>query len=136
LPFIYVHDIIAIDLKRRGDCGKDCLNCGLFRTHCPGCITRICLIAKCKPRISYNGITHPSEFYGLREHCNSLNAISDDITQKGYYKISTSRLIVKNSIRSEGCRCAAYRGRVAHQLKDDVRSLALHNLLQTVGRFG
>jgi len=53
-----------------------------------------------------------------------------------YYKGSTSFLVTDNSIGSEGCRCAACRGRTAHQLKDDIRSLALHNLLQTVGRFG
>ena len=53
-----------------------------------------------------------------------------------YYKGSTACLITDVSIRSEGCRCAACRGRMAPQLKDDIRSLALHNLLQTMGRFG
>ena len=53
-----------------------------------------------------------------------------------YYKGSTSFLVTDASIGSEGCRCAACRGRTAPQLKDDIRSLALHNLLQTVGRFG
>jgi hypothetical protein len=53
-----------------------------------------------------------------------------------YYKGGTSFLVTDNRIGSEGCRCAACRGRTADQLKDDIRSLALHNLLQTVGRFG
>jgi len=53
-----------------------------------------------------------------------------------YYKGSTSFLVTDNSIGSKGCRCAACRGRMAPQLNDDVRSLALHNLLQTMGRFG
>jgi len=53
-----------------------------------------------------------------------------------YYKGSTSSLVTDNSIGSEECHCAACRGRIAPQLKDDIRSLALHNLLQTVGRFG
>jgi len=53
-----------------------------------------------------------------------------------YYKGNTSFLIADASIRSERCRCAACKGRMALQLKDDIRSLALHNLLQTVGRFG
>jgi len=53
-----------------------------------------------------------------------------------YYKGNTSFLITDASIVSEECRCAACKGRMADQLKDDIRSLALHNLLQTIGRFG
>jgi len=53
-----------------------------------------------------------------------------------YYKGNASFPITDTSIKSEGCHCAACRGRMAPQLKDDIRSLALHNLLQTVGRFG
>jgi len=52
-----------------------------------------------------------------------------------YCKGSTSFLVTDAGIGSEDCRCAACRGRMAPQLKDDVRSLALHNLLQTIGRF-
>ena len=55
----------------RGDCGKDCLRCGLFRTFCPGCITRICLIAKCKRGISFSGITQPKESCRLHRYCAS-----------------------------------------------------------------
>jgi len=53
-----------------------------------------------------------------------------------YYKGNTSFLVIDNSIVSEECHCAACKGRMAPQLKDDIRSLALHNLLQTMGRFG
>jgi len=78
----YTHvGIVPIDLKTRGDCGKDCLNCGLFRTYCPGCITRVCLIAKCKRGISYSGITNPMGFCRLQEYCHSLGSIPDDIIQ-------------------------------------------------------
>jgi len=53
-----------------------------------------------------------------------------------YYKGNASFLITDTNIKSKKCRCDACKGRAAPQLKDDIRSLALHNLLQTVGRFG
>jgi len=53
-----------------------------------------------------------------------------------YYKGNTSFLVTDTSIGSEECHCATCKGRMAPQLKDDIRSLALHNLLQTLGRFG
>jgi len=53
-----------------------------------------------------------------------------------YYRGNASSLVTDASISSEECHCVACRGRMAPQLKDDIRSLALHNLLQTVGRFG
>jgi len=53
-----------------------------------------------------------------------------------YYKGNRSSLVTDAGIKSEECRCAACKGRMAPELKDDIRSLALHNLLQTVGRFG
>jgi len=89
----YVYAALISELKARGDCGKDCLNCGLFRTHCPGCITRVCLVAKCKRGISYTGITNPKETCRFHEHCNSLAAIPDD-------KIQTMlKLRVKTKVR-------------------------------------
>jgi len=51
-------------------------------------------------------------------------------------KLKVRNLVTDASIGSEKCRCTACRGRMAPQLRDDVRSLALHNLLQTMGRFG
>jgi len=52
-----------------------------------------------------------------------------------YYKGNASFLVTDNSIGSEDCHCFACNGRMSDQLKDDIRSLALHNLLQTMGRF-
>jgi len=75
VEIIYVCDILIIEMKTRGDCGKDCLNCGLFRVHCPGCITRVCLVAKCKRGISYTGITHPKEICRLCRYCTSTDVI-------------------------------------------------------------
>lgn len=57
------------------DCGRDCNDCGLFHIYCPGCITRVCLIAKCKRGISHVGITDPKSFCRLREYCTSPNVI-------------------------------------------------------------
>jgi hypothetical protein len=57
--------------------------------------------------------------------------------KKGYYyKGSTTHLITDTGVGSEECHCAACKGKMASQLTDDIRPLALHNLLQTLGRFG
>jgi len=77
--------------------------------------------------------------YPVRKRCKfAYSGLSWFIGARNglYCKGSTSFLVTDNSIRSEECRCVACRGKMAPQLKDDVRSLALHNLLQTVGRFG
>ena len=80
-------------MKTQGDCGKDCLNCGLFRIYCLGCITRVCLVAKCKRGIAYSGITHPTGFCRLQEYCHSLGSIPDDIAQ------TISKLKVRIKVR-------------------------------------
>ena len=59
-------------MRTRGDCGKNCLDCVLFRNYCLGCITRICLVAKCKRGTSHVGITYPKEFCRLREYCRTV----------------------------------------------------------------
>ena len=87
MVIIYVGDVIVIGLKARGDCGKDCLNCGLFRTHCPGCITRACLIAKCKRGISYTGITQPKEMCRLRRYCTSPDVTPKDLITRAMPKL-------------------------------------------------
>lgn len=58
-------------MRTEGACGKNCTKCQLFRTYCPGCITRICLVAKCKRGTTYEGITSPKSFCRLREYCNN-----------------------------------------------------------------
>jgi len=89
--------------KVLSDCGRDCNDCRLFHTYCPGCITRVCLIAKCK-----RGISH--------------------IGKHSFFPTDTF-------VRFEECHCAACNGRMPTQLRDDLRSFTLHNLLLTVGRF-
>jgi hypothetical protein len=73
---LMIHFILA--LKTQGDCGRNCLNCRLLQTYCPGCITRVCLIGKCKRCISHVGITDPKSFCRLREYCSSPNVIPAD----------------------------------------------------------
>ena len=80
------------------------------------------------------GLSYPRRGKG-KFFCSGLSWFIG--AKKGYYyKGQKSFPVIDASIGSEGCRCADCRGRVAPQLKDDIRSLALHNLLQTVGRFG
>jgi hypothetical protein len=79
VEIIYGYDALIIGLKAQGDCGKDCPDCGLFCTHCPGCITRSCLVAKCKRGISYTGITQPKENCRLRRYCASSDVIPKDL---------------------------------------------------------
>lgn len=56
--------------------------------------------------------------------------------KKGYYyKGKHSFFPTDTYVRFEECHCAACHGRMPTQLKDDLRSFALHNLLQTVERF-
>lgn len=56
--------------------------------------------------------------------------------KKGYYhKGKHSFFPTDTYVRFEECHCAACNGRMPTQLKDDLRSFALHNLLQTVKRF-
>ena len=64
--------------KVLSDCGRDCNDCTLFHTYCPGCITRVCLISKCKRGISHIGITDPKSFCRLREYCTSPDVIPAD----------------------------------------------------------
>jgi len=56
--------------------------------------------------------------------------------KKGYYyKGKHSFFPTDTYVRFEECHCAACHGRMPTQLKDDLRSFALHNLLQIVERF-
>jgi hypothetical protein len=56
--------------------------------------------------------------------------------KKGYYyKGKHSFFPTDTYMRFEECSCIACNGRMPTQLKDDLRSFALHNLLQTVERF-
>jgi len=75
MPQLY----IPLLLKTHGKCGKKCLDCELFRGYCPGCITRDCLVAKCKRGTTYVGITHPKEFCTIREYCSSLGRIHPSV---------------------------------------------------------
>gem|GEM_PF-2135413 len=54
---------------RTGGCGTECGKCPYFRNPCPGCITRICLVAECIRGKSYDGITHPKSVCILRSFC-------------------------------------------------------------------
>jgi len=71
-----------IELRTRWGCGKECTRCGLFRTYCPGCITRICLVAKCKRGTTYEGVTSPKSFCRLREYCINLGRIPEGFTDQ------------------------------------------------------
>jgi hypothetical protein len=93
VEIIYDYVALIIGLKARGDCGKDCPKCGFFRTYCPGCITRLCLVAKCKRGISYTSITQPKERCSLRRYCTSPDAIP-----KGLMIEAMSKLKVRDKI--------------------------------------
>jgi len=97
-------------------------------------ITNVLQKGKVNAQVLLYGLSYP--FRGRGKF--ALSGLSWFISAKEgyYYKGNTSFPIIDTSIRSEECHCAACKGRTAHQLKDDVRSLALHNLLQTLGRFG
>jgi len=56
--------------------------------------------------------------------------------RRGFYqKQGNVCFLTDTSVRFEKCDCVACKGRVALDLRDDTKALALHNLLQTIGRF-
>ncbi|MBO3804027.1 MAG: hypothetical protein JTT11_09210 [Candidatus Brockarchaeota archaeon] len=98
-------------------------------------VTSVLRRCKISAQLLLYGISHPQR-WGRGEFAYS--GLSWFIGAKNgyYFKGNASYPITDASIKSEECRCDACRGRAANQLKNDVRSLALHNLLQAMGRFG
>jgi len=85
-------------------------------------------------QVLLHGLSYP---FKRRDEAFTYSGLSWFISAKKgyYYKGMNTCFITDTSVRFEECHCAACKGRMAYQLKDDEKSFVLHNLLQTIERF-
>jgi len=81
------------------------------------------------------GLTYPLRRLGRNLVYSGMSWFID--AKRGIYYKGNKRAgyITDTYVRFEECDCVACKGRMALDLGDDIRSLALHNLQQTLGRF-
>ncbi|MBO3803386.1 MAG: hypothetical protein JTT11_05870 [Candidatus Brockarchaeota archaeon] len=97
-------------------------------------VTKVLKERKIDTQVLLYGLSYP---FRRRDKTFVYSGLSWFISaNKGYYyKGMNTCFITDTSVRFEECHCSACKGRMAYALKDDEKSLALHNLLQTIERF-
>jgi len=97
-------------------------------------VTKVLRESMMDTQVLLYGLSYP---YRRKEKMFAYSGLSWFIgAKKGYYyKGANTCFITDTSVRFEECHCAACKGRMAYQLKDDEKSFAIHNLLQTIERF-
>ena len=87
-----------------------------------------------EPHVLLYGLSYPLRKY-KREFSYSGFSWFINARRGLYQKHGNVCFLTDTSVRFEECDCVACKGRIALDLRGDVKTLALHNLLQTIGRF-